>query len=227
MPKLILKKDGFLYRIKDSYDVEKDEISYEESDVTCEAIFYLNDCLEIEEGVTLKHFFIMVNKNLDLLEVVFGNWMREYTDEIINGTPESIDEDNYSLECLKLFWNVKIDKKGNSIELPHWPEFVGVGHSLVDDSYYQKGDEILWGVGLAAIKDFADYPLVLDPEVKVWSDDVHSYENAEYTLYQVIQGIMWEISFYGDPKDTNSFNTKLLNMVEAFKNDEDTFKHVI
>jgi hypothetical protein len=224
MPKLLLKKDGSLIRTRDFYDEDKKSWESSESDVTDSAWCHLSDDIEFEEGITLKDLFSLIHKNIEIFEGIFGNWIDEYTHVILNETPTEKEEEEQPIDYLRIYWDLSIDDRDNELSIPAWPNFGGFGIASHDDNSYKKGDVIRWGVGLSPMQNFADLPLKLEETVDVWYCDKKEskqYKSYGYTLYQVIQSVIWEISFHGGPSQTSKFMDGLKQQIERIKSGEE------
>lgn len=215
MAKLLFKKDGSLNKETESgYD-----------DVSEFLVFHLNDDIEFEHGVTLKDFFMLLQPHMNLLVPIFGNWIDEYTDVIIHGEPDPPRTNLNPVNYLRVFWTLHIEE--GSIEIPAWPDFEGVGKAIFDDQFYKVGDVIKWGIGLDNMANYSHLPLILDNVAQVWSDDSKEskvYKSNPFILYQVIQGIIWEISFFGNPQRTAEVMNNLSAQAERIaKGEEKTY----
>ena len=221
MSKLLLRKDGSLMRTKEIYDEEKNCWNSSEYDVADHSWHYLNDDIEFEDGITLKDFFSLINKNLDIYVGIFGNWIDEYTDVILNGIPEEQDDDSDSIDYLNVYWRVDVDN--DYFEIPAWPEFGGVGIAKKETHGHKVGDVVKWAVGYSPMQNYSHLPLQLEKKVILCENNskLKEYKSNEYTLYQVIQGIVWEISFHGSPKDTAKFVEGLKETAQKFENGEE------
>lgn len=224
MANLFLKKDGSLIRKVEFFNKEKGIWDFSESNVNDIAWGYLSDYIEFDEGVTLKDFFGLIQENLEIFESIFGNWISEYTNLILNGVSEPRDAGEQPMDYLRVYWRIEIDDKEGEINLPSWPEFDGVGVASHDDQYYKKGDIIKWGLGFSHMQDYADLPLKLDDLAEVWySNENHlkQYRTFPFTLYQVIQGITWEISFHGSPDESKKVMQDLDEQIKRIKSGEE------
>ena len=224
MATLLLKKDGSLIRAKEFYNKEKESWDASESEVSEHAWHYLNDVIKFENGITLKDFFNLINKNIDIFVGIFGNWIDDYTDVILNGLPESRKEDDQPIDYLHVRWRLDIDDKEKELCIPAFPDFGGVGVATHDDEYYKKGEIIYWAIGYSPMQNYADLPLKLEEIVDVWypeQKELKKYKSYDYTLYQVIQGIIWEISFHGAPNDTYKVMQELREQMERIDSGEE------
>jgi len=201
---LKLKPGGILERTNDRNEIK---------DVTDLAITFLHENIEFDENVTLRDLFLVINKELGLFHLIFGNWIKEYTDVILNGIPE-IKETSAKIDYLRVFW--EIHNHGEEYNIPAFPFFDGIS--------IENGEEKKWAVEYSPMQNHAHLPLVLDPYVRVYnfeSKENKKYPSSGYTFFNVIQGILYEISFHGGPEATKRVLDDLTAQVERIEAGEE------
>jgi hypothetical protein len=241
MDELKITKDGRLIRTywtkqNDGTEGKDKEPCLAEKDVTSDAIRYLFSTCSLDEGVTLKSVFLLLNLDLDRFDSVLGNFCRDFANECISS--ESIPYDNKydpnSIEYLELYWIIRKEAvwdEDKSTFNPErailmgtkLPEFHGVGFELKEDQFYawdlkkefafqKKGERINWSISFLKTSDLANIPLKLKAEVRVYDGTAEwreppdysekillKTEDSEYTLADILNGILFELSFYGRP----------------------------
>lgn len=183
-----------MLKLKPGGTLERTNDRNETKDVTDLAITFLHENIEFDENVTLRDLFLVINKELSLFNLIFGNWIKEYTDVILNGIPE-IKETSAKIDYLRVFW--EIHNHGEEYNIPAFPFFDGIS--------IENGEEKKWAVEYSPMQNHAHLPLVLDPNVQVYnfeSKENKKYPSSGYTFFNVIQGILYEISFHGGPEAT-------------------------
>ena len=213
---LKLKKNGILERIT----FERPE----PYDVTDIAFHYLHDEVEFEDDITMRDFFLLVEKNLDVFGMIFGNWIDEYTNEALHKEPKLKEKTspNDTLDYVRLQWKIRHDKK--ELNVPSMPEFDGFSIAVEDDKYYKKGEEIHWGMDFTPVNSYIDKPLKLVNTVIIYDETTNEetqYFTDSFTLYQVVLGIVWEISFLGGPADRDEKNKELEEMMKRIESGEE------
>lgn len=108
------------------------------------------------------------------------------------------------------------------------PDFRGVSVATEDskDGMYKVGEDISWGL-MGDFDELLSLPLTLgklevyssllqiDSKTKSKKDLQHRVvENPEYSLFSLLDGILWELSFYGSPSMTKKFKENLQERVE-------------
>ena len=204
MKQLKLKSGGILELITWNSDTRSNDIS----DVTDIAYAYLNNYITLDDDVVLKDLFLLINQNLDIFTIIFRNYIDIYTFNALNNTPDIND----SMDWVELYWH--LDAFKNELTIPSIPEYHGVQIAKEDGDYYKKGDKIKYAIELSPIENSVNCPLKLNNKIEF---NGSIYDIDSYTLYQVILGVIWEISFHGDPVETNTFLNNLTNQVKEIK----------
>lgn len=221
MSKLLLKSGGVLEYSRWNTDTQSDEIS----DVSDIAIRFLDRPIEFAEDIILKDIFLLINQNLDFFDLVFGNWIRQYTEQALIAEPEEEEPDENPLDYLRLYWNIGVEN--GEFEAMAWPDFDGVGIARVDGDYFKIGDKVHYGIDFCPVQNNAMLPLKFEDEVNFYisaydydptkrknritnsKTETFKYKIGHPTLYQAIQGIIWELSWYGNPTVTQSERSDL------------------
>lgn len=210
-----------MLKLKHGGILERTGFKIETQDVTDISISYLHEDIEFDDNVTLRDLFLVINKELELFNLIFGNWIDEYTNVILCGVPESEEENN---QIDHLLVSLEIENEGEEYNIPSFPEFHGVGICKEPFETYKEGDEIKWGISFSPMQKFADTLLVLDPFVHVYNSKTKEnkkYPSSGYTFFNVIQGILYEISFHGGPEATKRVLDDLTAQVERIEAGEE------
>ena len=215
--KLKLKVGGILER----YDWDSEKQTYEPTDVSDRAFRYLNEPIELDD-TTVKDLFLLIHKNMDMFFPIFGNWIDEFTHNALNNESSGLLND---VEYVQLYWSLVADEDG--LHIPAYPEFEGIGTATDKHQGYEIGDTINWGMSFTPVEDFVHLPLKLKNTVdfRVENPD-NTYETRifkvdSYTLYQVIQGFIWEMSFYGGPDQAKELHQNLNDQIARIKSGEE------
>lgn len=239
---LRIAKGGKLIETDWVYDNEKEAGSYVDEDVTKLAIRRLFDPCTLEDGVSLRDIFELVNTELDIFDLVIGNWCKEIVTEGLTGTPKKVGYyDPAEIEYLTLGYYASYNsKKKNSFHGFHRPDFGGVGWKLKDNIYFDWNDpktgekmiehhkdtRINWGLSFTPANEIIDLYVILEPEMKIYENDtdgdymseLHSFGEPEYTLGGIIQGIIYELSFHGGPVDRSGTKEEIDQRLQQFAN---------
>ena len=199
---------------------------------------YLNETVELSKDFTFGDLFKIIEREVNVFDVIFSSHLGHHslqlwTDEIKKPGPEKDDEIDY-LEVYRYgeYWG----KDDDHIELS--VGFSGVSNNLEDPSY---------GLGFTPLNKLKHLPLRLNEdfeisEVKIpprivlflvrllkkigipigkWDNPFnHTYikGKTQFSVYELISAILYEISFYGDPEKRDSKIDELDKMVDEIKN---------
>jgi len=150
-------------------------------------VLHCYDCT-IEKGTRLIDIFEYLNKDISKWEALLGNWSGEF---IKNGVDNKKIDKGSEVDYLEMYWYIMKDESGD-IEIQNFMSFHGLSNT----------DNTMYSLSLSPIEELMFY------EIKV-NDNVVGYENGEYvtmfqrkpTLFNILFGLFWEISFYGDTKN--------------------------
>lgn len=184
-----ITKGGNLVKIKWHYDPGEAEGRYVRSDITEDAPMYLFEHCTIEDGVTLKDIFLLIQKHLDFFSVVLNNWVEKFVVECLSG-----EGGENEIDYLEVYWHIEDDGAetfGNAL-----PCFHGI----------QEEGNVAWCISASPLGKFVNLPVKLSSTLTVLSFlgkpgkyDISTYDNPRYTLGQILQAIVWELSYYGPP----------------------------
>lgn len=246
MEKLELKKGGFLIETRWVSPSENNgEGKYIDVDVTNQGIRKLFEVCRLEDGFLLKDLFVFLNRELEVYDAIFGNWLKEIVQEGLKDPTEGKTFNIYDpeeIEYLELYYSVYCKEKCKKYPAEfggfHRPNFGGVGFELKEDKLengyltYKKGERIPWGVSFTPINDLTPLSLKLSENFNIYNENfgikdpnygnlIVSYEGANYTLASIILGVVWELSFHGSPESSKEFGKSLKQMVSDIKNKKD------
>ncbi len=228
--KLEIRKGGKLVETKWVYDEDKDEGFYREFDRTESATRYLFEPCELAADVTLEDIFLLLNSELTIFNLIFGNWCEEFVKEGLTKSPKPYEPERYDpeqIEYLEIYYTPEYDK---SEHVNHFygfliPNFHGVGVKLREDTeHYKKGDRIKWGINLSPVNTLIKIPVKLNKTFIIYEDNLQSkpdekpkvlgeFENPQYTLGNLLHGIIWELSFYGPPEERDKVKCGLKEQI--------------
>ena len=216
-----IRRGGKLIRTFWHFDPEVKEGDYLDDDVTDSAFSKLFGTCTIEEGLTLKDILLLLNSNIFIFDAVIGNWCREL---VVEGLRESSSKEKSSIEYLELYWDLY--KEGNqSLSSYAFPSLHGIGFAQKEDLYQNQilmckaGARINYAVELTPANELAHLPIRLASELTITDqsykpDDLLKFKECEYTLGQILYGVVWELSFFGNPASRDKMGEELANRVK-------------
>jgi len=224
--KLILKKSGIL--IKENYNSDTEKLETE--DVTNTSPGHLFDVCELEDGVTLRDVFLLLQKNIDIYNMIIGNWVDEVVDEGLNNKDKENKKDN-EVEYLELYWFLDHHKYSNTSEEMYgmlFPNFHGVGYESKEDKEdIKKGEITSYAVEFTPTYELINCPIRLKEEMAFIETDYskkdgtpwveRNYKKCHFTLGHILYGIIWELSFCGSPKERDEQSSKINKSIEEIK----------
>src|SRR5437867_3894816 len=150
----------------------------QERDVTDSAIGFLFEYCTLEDGVTLGDIFLLLNSELELFDLVLGNWTKEIVTEGLSQPGKPYDlSDEEAIEYLELYWGVSYDESTPELNGINRPEFHGLGVVRKVDKFfewreleYKKGERTRWAVDLSPIYDLINIPVKLNTDFVVVDD---------------------------------------------------------
>jgi hypothetical protein len=210
--------------------VRQDGIFTSEQEIITDYLPYLNETIEIEEGVTFYNFFLPIISETEVWSKVFAShlghfhlkqWIEDFKKDV-----ESSDE--YTITRLRISWGTDVFDDTFDI----FSTFDGIAIDA-------NGKEIFIGVEFTSLGELKKYPLVLDRTVDIgdYVEDgkYKSYYKSKrmFRVYDVIAAILFEISFHGTPVDREQDKEEMKNMIDDIRRNpeklipaEDVFKEL-
>jgi len=224
---LLLKKNGILEHTDWHYDEEADKGEYRSRDLTEDAdllLFMHNNC-ELDEGVTLDDVFQLLAKHETLFNLLMPNC---YVKEYLAAREEEKTKDT-DIEYLELYTHLETDNREYDPAMPKnlnglfLPQFHGIGKVLEEDGeegFYKKGDRINWSLSFSPVANLLHLPIKIADHVTVsnaldWKEEAHVIKaTPQYTVFQILYGILWEISWHGSPESTKKVGDEVMAAAE-------------
>jgi hypothetical protein len=132
-----------------------------------------------------------------------------------------------SIEYLELYWNLY--KEGNQrLSSYAFPSIHGIGFVQKEDLYQNQilmckaGERIAYAVELTPVNELAYLPIKLASELIITDqsykpEDNLKFANCDYTLGQILYGIVWELSFFGNPTSRNKMVDELTSRIKGIE----------
>jgi hypothetical protein len=221
---LTIKRGGRLVRTLWLADLGEGENGrYVERDATQSAIRCLFEECGLAPDATLKDVLLLLDTELDAFDAVFGHRLKEIVEEGLRGPEPKKPAFEIKTEYLELYWWLKLQTSDGKTSLlgTAFPMFHGLGKILeADDGPYKKGERTPYALDFLSAKSLAGLPLKLKNEAKVGADSLDDFmvpysvalkaDRAPMTLGQIIQGIVFELSFWGAPADRDEAAKEIL-----------------
>ena len=214
-----------------------------EVDVTDRLQFFMDLECEIGEGTTFKDVLMAVAQHTGLYNAwsplfTRGPWMAEMVEEGLN-TPS---EEETAVEKIKICWQASLSdnfyQKGKS-EFQIWTHIYGTIDG--EDETYALDFTPLNNLANCQIELESDFMIFderkeslvgrreyLDsiPEEDKSKEDKYYYPviantTRDFTLYDILRGLFWELSFHGSPKDRTKRREELMEQIERIDRGEE------
>ncbi|APA84077.1 hypothetical protein BJG93_00655 [Paraburkholderia sprentiae WSM5005] len=199
-------------------DDAEGESRYVRCDVTDRAAAYLMEPVRFDGEIYMRDLFSLLDRNPMLVEMFSRSYAAEYLDETRKGNAEVYtgEYDPSGIEYLELFYDWEKNRETRVLGGVHRLWVTGVGYKLRDDVFedgyllHRKGTRIGWAIKFSPVAHIFNYPLRFNRKVTVVdSRDItrtaHIFVVPFPTLAQVINAVMWELSWGGNPQQTEEF----------------------
>lgn len=227
---LELHPGGKLIQFKHNRETGKED----QTDVTDLAPTLLWTELRVCTDTTLNDVFLLLKEHIDFFDMVIGNHCKAYVEEAFS----KYDDKDTDLVSVTLNWNFTINNNWEDGE----DEFAGYDFPNLGAV---GANEEKYSVSFLPVYKYKHLPLVLVSESEIFNEGKYyknkdyknpdkykqSIKHTSYSLGSVLYGIIWELSFFGDPasrqvesdeitrriKDIDSGASKTVPFDEAMK----------
>jgi hypothetical protein len=173
-----------------------------------ETSYFLMDTCTLGEGIKLKDVFKFVEKNIELFRILMPNvYLNEYIKES-KKKPTNKSEIRYlELYCY-------LTSEYGFFQGLNFPEFHGIG------STPEMGDNTPFSLSFCEISSLINLEIIMKNKISIDGEDMETLlelKNApSFTLFQIIYGIFYELSWYGSPEKTKKHNEELQKIFKKF-----------
>jgi hypothetical protein len=232
MQDLTLKPGPALIGRRWRSDDDHESGQWEEQDVSDRAHEYLFAHLALDSALTLGDVFRLLEASPVLKQVFRRDFADELCDEARKGAVTADPRDATSperIEFLELYQQWSLDTSTQTYTATQRLHLHGVGFELdadAPDYYRKKGERIQWSVSLTPLREMLELPVRVNPEVclteddvnaKAFGDEVAKGRHPDVTLGQVLDGVLYELSFHGGPQERADFRSGLDEQLAEIK----------
>lgn len=173
----------------------------------------MNDHVEISKNVTFGDFFKLLIKEKQLINLIFGASMYGVSfDLLIKDFKRKSEQKDDEIQYIEIYWYVDYDKNGLNIE----PDFHGIAKEEQNNF-----DETPIAFDFFPICELKNYPLRLNENLVIIDNDKWRDENRiilkttkQYTLYEIIHCILYELTWYGTPEMRDKEGKAILDEIK-------------
>lgn len=202
---LLVKPGPRVYFVRWKYSKKKGRGKYKRKDVTSKFSreMFMYPC-KLHKDVRLLDILKLLDMRLDFYDSLFGCWAKEIVTEGLSQNPP---EEDREIAYLELSWIAEVDEK-DGLTGVLFPSFFGVGH---------KPEEVRYGVSFSPVYEIAGLPLKLggyaaySTEGPITDREIVSANKAQFTLQQILYGVLYELSWNGGPMHRNKRMNALLS----------------
>ena len=203
MKTIFITSDGKMYRMNYLGRLEREEIK--------SIKHYLNCILHLEEGITFETFFNIILKDKDFLNEVFKDTMGGFDlNQFTKEWKKNIkNKDIENIQYLEVYRDIKLNDITGVITLDIMNVFEGI--TKMDNSLKESVP-----LDFIAINDLKKLPLKLNDDFIIPG---HIIENVNLitsakgmTLFEVIETILYDITFYGDPSSRDKIKEDVMSV---------------
>lgn len=211
-----IKKGGILTQLRKK----------KETDISSKLLLHFHDACEFEDGLTLKDVFTLTKPFATVLSPALTHspdWMLEIIEEGLSPT-----ENKSNLSCLKLEWMASLTSYSKK-ETPYLQvdtNFVGLGPIPADDKLYENWPDknVDYAIDMTPANQLAHLPITLNEYFDL-RDEREGYNPSaviakvrkEFTLFDILFGIFWELSFFGSPVNRDKEKKEIERRFEEIK----------
>lgn len=179
----------------------KNKIFYDNKEVKS-FIPYLCEFVELEKNFTLKHLFNFIERDAELINIIFASHLgrlslQPFLNEI-KKEPTRIDDD---LKNIILERSAEIDNYENN-DYPYIEETISVSSESKN-----KFKHMNYGIEYVPLNNLKHLSIKLNKIFQIYDmtkddkkDIVLLKAEKEYTMYEIIGEILYELSFAGEPE---------------------------
>lgn len=217
MKTIFITSDGKIYRMNYLGRLERDEVKSLKN--------FLNCVLHLEEGITFETFFNIILKEKEFFNEVFKDTMGGFDlNQFLKEWKKVSDNNKVSkISYLEIYRDIKLKDTGGLLTLDVNNIFEGV--------IKKEGKKETITLDFIPINDLKKLSLKLNTDFNIPGEIIEEVNMIssikEMTLFEVIECILYDITFYGDPTSRDNIKEDVFkphnkdNVVELLKFDMD------
>lgn len=232
MRELILKPGPVLVARAWVYDDASAAGEMVDTAVTDRAHEYLFETVALEPDVCLQDIFGLLEQAPVLRQLLRRNFCEALLAEAKKGVAPEFTPGYAAdgIEYLELYQRWNFNTHTREYQPMHRWNMHGVGYSLqetVDDGHgwvRERGSRTEWGVSGSPLRELLLLPVRVNPQVLVCEDDnaakqsghvVDEVRAGGISLGQVLDGLLWELSWFGGPLEQAAVVAELKQQIDS------------
>lgn len=185
---------------------------------------YLNCVLHLEEGIIFETFFDIILRDKEFFNEVFKDTMGGFNlDQFLKEWKKNSDKNKVNnISYLEVHRNIKLKDEGSSLVM----DIVNIFEGVIKKD---EGKKERVNLDFIALNDLRKLPITINTDFNIPGEIIEGIDMVtsikEMTLFEVLESILYEITFYGDPTSRDKIKDDLNrpknkdNMVELLKFD--------
>jgi hypothetical protein len=190
-----------------------DSKRYVTTDVTPSAPCYLFEACELDAGVILRDIFLLLQQHIDFYQNAIGNHVTEFVAEGLQ--QQQTKPEDSGLSYLELSWKLEYSPKEKRLWGNLRPRFCGFapdGEKCgLSGSYANE-------LALLPVRLNHQFPIVVQQKK---TPELQDFNGAEFSLGQILEGIIWELSYFGGPQGRKEFESLIAETISEIKTREE------
>lgn len=200
------------------------KLFYQDKDITDKLPSALHYVCELEEGVLFKDILLLVRANLDFLSPILS-FDPQIIKDLVNEGFEEPDDKSRDLWHLETYWRASIVNYSfdETPELYINPSFHGIGDPTIEGK-----DSEQYALDLTPLNNMAHLPVRINNNLDVLDERKTEQDNfqfgnvlvkvtKDFSLFEFLYAIFYELSFHGGPQSRNKAKEDLLVNVKSIE----------
>jgi hypothetical protein len=202
MKTIFITSDGKIYKMNYFGRLERNEVTTIKN--------YLNCILHIEEGTTFETFFNIILKDKDFFSEVFKETMGGFDlNQFVKEWKNNVEiKNNHNISYLEVYRDINLKDNTGIITLDVMNVFEGVIKK-------EDGEKERLSLDFIPISSLKKIPLRINNDFNIPGQIIENVNMLtsvkEMTLFEVIESILYDITFYGDPKSRDQIKEDVMN----------------
>ena len=197
--------------------------------VTDHAHEFLFDAITLHPQTTLADVFALLEATPLLKRIYRPAFVDALCAEAGKGPVRDEQPPHDRIEFLELYAQWRLDTHTQTYSDTTRLQLHGVGPVLQEDhpeEHKRKGERIEWAVSLSPLRELLALPVRVNHSVRIteddraaqaWMQEIGRAQVEDVTLGQVLEGLLWELSFHGGPAEQETVAEGLRQQMAELK----------
>lgn len=200
-----------------------------ERNVTDRAHEFLFEAITLHPQATLADVFALMEASPLLKRIYRPSFVGDLCAEASKGPVHGEQPAHDRIEYLELYAQWGLDTHTQTYSSTTRLRLHGVGPVQQEDhpeEHKRKGERIEWAVSLTPLRELLALPVRVNHSMRIteddqaaqaWMQEIGRAQVEDVTLGQVIEGLLWELSFHGGPAEQEAVAEGLRQQVAELK----------